>query len=93
MEGVTGSIPVPPTSLRCAKQAKAAAPKRSEGGADGSELRARRAATASSITARPPEISNTAPVENEQSPDDSRRHQRRDLVDRDKRFIGIFDSM
>jgi hypothetical protein len=43
--------------------------------------------------ARPPEISNTAPVENEQSSDASHAIIAASSSTVTKRFIGIFDSM
>jgi len=44
-------------------------------------------------TARPPEMSNTAPVENEQSSDDSQATSAAISSTSTNRFIGIFDSM
>ncbi len=93
MEGVTGSIPVPPTSL-LAQRVKAAAPKRREGGPrEPPRATTRQTSKQLQYTARPPEISNTAPVENEQSSDASQATSAAISSTVTKRFIGIFDSM
>ena len=93
MEGVTGSIPVPPTSLCSRSERKATAPKpNGEGGpADASYGSASQ--QISQYVARPPETSNTAPVENEQSSDASHAIIAASSSTSTKRFIGILDSM
>src|ERR1700733_776914 len=47
----------------------------------------------SQYVARPPEMSNTAPVENEQSSEASQAASAASSSTRTKRFFGIFDSM